>query len=138
MRFGLLVVPLLGNPEPSLLVMIDVDRVGPARRREEQFGGLGLTLRDLRTGSCVCTHPAAERVSTCFARLLTGLGVGLAAGQTGVQTDYKYPARRLQRVLPAPEERERIDQRCPARRHVRSQNRHACNQQHNDAIRGGV
>ena len=47
-------------------------------------------------------------------------------------------SRRLQRVLPAPEERERVDQRCPARRHVHSQNRHACNEQHNDAIRGGV
>src|SRR5687767_1885175 len=40
--------------------------------------------------------------------------------------------------LPAPQERERIDQRCPARGDVRSQNRHAGNQQHNDAIRGGV
>ena len=39
MRFGLVVVPLLGNPEPSLQIVIDVDRVG------DQPGGFFSTQR---------------------------------------------------------------------------------------------
>src|SRR3984893_7262611 len=64
--FLLVVMPLFLNPEPSLLVMVDVDRIGPAGRRKKQLGGLRLPLWDLPSSRCAAPHPPAESVRSRF------------------------------------------------------------------------
>jgi len=77
--FRLVIVALFLNPETSLLIVVDVDRIGPSGRREKQFGGLGHPLGNLLAVRR-SANAAAEGVSARLTR--RGLG-GLPERRTG-------------------------------------------------------
>ncbi len=84
---GFVVVPLLLYPEAAFLVVVDVDRVGPAGRREKQLGGLRLPFWDCPTATAAA-HAAAKRVRSRLARChLRRLCEGRATAQTRAQAD---------------------------------------------------
>jgi hypothetical protein len=79
---------LLLNPEAPLLVVIDVDRIGPAGRREKQFGGLRDAFGDLSSTACGSPQSSAECVGPRLAwSRLRRLSERRAGTQARAQTD---------------------------------------------------